>query len=57
MFKILSLSKASGNRTFKNAIAKYRPSQKVINSALKTVRSNILFIDMNGIIGKKVSQN
>jgi hypothetical protein len=53
LFKILSLSKASGNRTFKNAISKYRPSQKIINSSLKTVRSNVLFIDMDGLIGKK----
>tara|TARA_B100000925_G_scaffold240856_1_gene190047 strand:- start:5917 stop:7605 length:1689 start_codon:yes stop_codon:yes gene_type:complete len=56
LIKILSLSKASGNRTFKNALARYRPSQKVINSALKTVRSNVLFIDMDGIIGKKYSK-
>lgn len=56
MLKILSLSKASGNRAYKNAIAKYRPSQKVIKSALKTVRSNVLFIDMNGIIGKKYAK-
>ena len=54
IFKILSLSKASGRSTFKKAVSTYRPTKNILSLVNKTVRSNVIVTHFDSIIGEKI---